>query len=242
MATSQFAVTATADTDTDTDTADVTTPAGTRTRGALRLLAGVALVAGPVLFAAGMATSPEAASASDADYIASLARDATQTQVSALFLHYANLLIGLGILAAPALVRGRRGFWPALIGAVLAAIGFANLSGTLLSDWWNLSAGTHLSSDQAVAVFHGFKQASLLGPWNATTPFNLIGPVLVLVGLARAGVVRWWTVPLLVAGVIGLMVIPPSLPQVTAAAVLVGFSPLALIGARLVGRYRAGTV
>ena len=45
----------------------------------------------------------------DADYIASLARDMTMTQVSALFLHYGNLFIGLGILAAPSLVRGRRG-------------------------------------------------------------------------------------------------------------------------------------
>jgi hypothetical protein len=30
------------------------------------------------------------------------------TQVSALFLHYGNPLIGLGILAAPSLVRGLR--------------------------------------------------------------------------------------------------------------------------------------
>jgi hypothetical protein len=91
-------------------------------------------------------------------------------------------------------------------------------------------------------VFQGFKQGSLLGVWNATTPLNLLGPVLALVGLIRAGVVRWWTVPLLIAGVAGLIAIPDSLPQLTAAAVLVGFSPIALIGLRLVGRYRAGTL
>jgi len=218
------------------------TAPGVRRSGALRLLGGIALVAGPVLFAAGMATSPEAAGDADALYIASLARNATQTQVSALFLHYGNLLMGLGLLAAPALVRGRRGFWPTLIGSVLAVIGFVNLSGMLLSDWWNLSAGTHLSTEQAVTVFQGFKQASLLGFWDGTTPLSLFGPVLVLIGLTRAGVVRWWTVPLLIAGVAGLMTIPVNLPLVTAGAVLVGFTPLALVGLRLVGRYRAGTL
>ncbi|MGW3346736.1 hypothetical protein ACWDA3_25775 [Nonomuraea rubra] len=175
-------------------------------------------------------------------YVASLGRDATQTQVSALFLHYANLLFGLGILAGPALVRGRRGFWPALVGSVLAAIGFANLSGMLLSDWWNLSASTHLDPEQAATVFEGFQQSSLLALWEGTMPFNLLGPVLVLVGLIRAGVIRWWTVPVYIAGVAGLMVIPADLPLATAAAVLVGFSPLALVGLRLVGRYRAGTI
>ncbi|MBO3751760.1 hypothetical protein J5X84_37295 [Streptosporangiaceae bacterium NEAU-GS5] len=214
---------------------------GSRRKSALHLLAGAALVAGPLLFAAGMATSPEAAGDTDALYVASLVRDGAQTQLSALFLHYGNLLMGLGMLAAPALVRGRKGFWPTLIGSVLATIGFVNLSGMLLSDWWNLSAGTHLTPDQAVAVFQGFKQSSLLGFWDGTTPLNLLGPVIALVGLIRAGVVRWWTGPLFVAGVAGLMFIPVGVPQVTAAAVLVGFAPLALIGVRLVGRYRAAT-
>ncbi|MGK5678010.1 hypothetical protein [Actinoplanes sp. URMC 104] len=220
-----------------------TAPAGVASRRpALRLLAGGALMAGPVLFALGMATTPQAAGDSDPAYIASLAHDATMTQVSALFLHYANLLLALGILAAPALVRGRRGHWPTLVGSVLAAVAFGNLSGSLLSDWWNLSAGTHLPAEQAVVVFQGFKQASLLGWWTGTTPLNLVGPLLVLVGLVLAGVVRWWTVPLLIAGVAGLVAIPADLPLVTAGAVLVGFSPLALIGLRLVARWRAGTV
>ncbi|MGN6522748.1 MAG: hypothetical protein ACTHMZ_06060, partial [Actinomycetes bacterium] len=75
----------------------------------MRVAAGAALVAGPLLWALGMVTSPPQASMADADYIASLTRDTTMTQVSALFLHYGNLAIALGILAAPALVRGGRG-------------------------------------------------------------------------------------------------------------------------------------
>ncbi len=207
-----------------------------RTAHPMRVAAGVALVAGPVLWSLGMLTSPPQDSMADADYIASLARDTTMTQVSALFLHYGNLAIALGILAAPSLVRGTRGRMAAVVGSILAALGFANVSGMVLSDWWNASTGTLLSSDQAVAVFRGFKEASLLPFWDATEMFSLIGPVLVLVGLARAGVFGWWTIALLVGGVAGLVLFGASAPVLVAAAVLVGFSPFALIGMRLLQR------
>ncbi|MEW1954552.1 hypothetical protein [Terrabacter sp. NPDC080008] len=207
-----------------------------RTTHPMRIAAGAALVAGPVLWALGLVTSPPQDSMADADYIASLTRDTTMTQVSALFLHYGNLVIALGILAAPSLVRGARGRVVTVVGALLAALGFANMSGMVLSDWWNASAGTLLSSDQAVAVFQGFKQGSLLGFWDGTEPLNLLGPVLVLVGLARAGVLGWWSLLLLVGGVAGLMVFGATTPLVAAATVLVGFSPFALIGRRLLQR------
>jgi hypothetical protein len=205
---------------------------------ALQLAAAGALIAGPVLWALGMATSPQQASMADADYISSLTRDTTITQVSALFLHYGNLAIALGILAAPGLVRGSRGRRLTVIGAIATAIGFANVSGMVLSDWWNASAGTHLPMDQAVEVFRGFKQGSLLAFWDGTEPLSLLGPVLLLAGLARAGVWGWWTIGLMLAGVAGLMVFGATAPVVAAAMVLVGFSPFALVGVRLVQRSR----
>ena len=128
----------------------------------LRIAAGAALVAGPVLWAAGMWTSPSAAGTTDIDYVTSLGRDGTLTQVSALFLHYGNLFIGLGVLAAASLVRGPRGSRLTVIGALMTALGFTNVSGMLLSDWWNASAGRALTSEQAVEVFRGFKESSLL--------------------------------------------------------------------------------
>jgi hypothetical protein len=198
----------------------------------------LALVAGPLLWAAGMFTSPPQDSMADADYISSLARDTTMTQVSALFLHYGNLVIALGILAGPGLVRGLRGMRLVVAGALATAIGFANVSGMVLSDWWNASAGTHLSSEQAVEVFRGFKGGTLLPFWDGTEPLSLVGPLLVLAGLARAGVLGWWTTGLFVAGVAGLMVFGATSPLVAAAFVLVGFSTFALIGLRLLQRSR----
>lgn len=200
--------------------------------------AAAALFAGPVLWSLGMFTSPPQDSMADADYIASLTRDTTITQVSALFLHYGNLVIALGVLAAPSLVRGARGAWAVAVGALLTCLGFANVSGMVLSDWWNASAGTHLSSDQAVAVFRGFKEGSLLWLWDGTELFSMVGPLLLFVGLARAGVLGWWSIALFLGGVAGLMTFGASSPVLVAAMVLVGFSPFALIGGRIVQRLR----
>jgi hypothetical protein len=222
-----------------TTTADAAAPA--RWSGAMRLAAGVALIAGPVCFAAGMFTSPPQDSMADADYIASLSRDVTMTQVSALFLHYANVLMGLGILAAPSLVRGVRGLKLVVVGSLATALGLVNVSGMILSDWWNAAIGTLLPSDQAAEVFGYVKSESLWGLWNGTEILSTLGIVLVLAGLARAGVLGWWTIALMVGGVAGLIVLGTGQPILAALAILVGFSPFALIGVRLVQRYRLET-
>lgn len=214
--------------------------AGERTTGTpwMTYAAGTVLVLGPLLWAAGMWTSPPAAGTTDLDYVTSLGRDVTMTQVSALFLHYGNLLIGLGLLAAPSLVRGPRGRGLTVAGSLLAALGFTNVSGTLLSDWWNASAVTHLPAATAAEVFAGFKDSSLFWPWDGTEMLSLLGPVLLLAGLARAGVLGWWTIAVLVAGVLAMMFIPWNLPHVSAVAVLVGFTPFAMVGLRLLRRGR----
>ncbi len=206
----------------------------------MRWAAGLALLAAPLLWSAGMLTSPEQVSMADVDYVSSLARDITQTEVSALFLHYGNLLIGLGILAAPTLVRGRKGGRLVVVGSLLAALGFTNVSGMILSDWWNAAIGTLLPIDQAAGVFAVFKASDLLWIWNGTEVLSLVGPLVLLAGLARAGVLGWYTLALMVGGVAGLIFIPVALPWLTSLAVLVGFSPFALVGLRLVQRLRVG--
>ncbi len=206
----------------------------------LRIAAGAALVAGPVLWAAGMWTSPVATGTSDVDYVTSLGRDGTLTQVSALFLHYGNLFIGLGVLAAASLVRGPKGSRLTVIGVLMTALGFTNVSGMLLSDWWNLSAAQNLPIEQAAKVFGGFKDSSLLFLWDGFEMFSLVGTILLLVGLARAGVLAWWTLAIFVAGFAGLMFIPWDLPKLSAVAVLIAFAPFAMIGARLLQRAGIG--
>ena len=218
-------------------------PASVRASSAaapLRALAGAALLLGPALFAGGMATSPQQDSAADADYIASLARDTTLTEVSALLLHYGIVAIGLGVLAAATLVRGPRGARVVLVGSVLTALGFVNNSGAILADWWNMNAGRQLPADQAVELFRSVKGADLLVLWTGTEPLSLLGPVLVFVGLARAGVLRWWATPLYVLGVVAMFAVSIVSPVAGGALVLVAFAPFALVGLRLLARSRAG--
>ena len=58
-----------------------------------------------------------------------------------------------------------------------------------------------------------FKASDLLWVWNGTELFSLLGPVLLLAGLARAGVLGWYTIGLLVGGVVALVTLSPSMPQ-----------------------------
>ncbi|WP_148572092.1 hypothetical protein [Nocardioides caldifontis] len=228
-----------------TTASPVTTPdradASPRWSGSMKLAGGIALVAGVLCWSAGMVFSPDSESMKDADYIASMARDLTNTQISALFLHYANLLLGVGVLAAPSLVRGARGLGMVVVGALMTCLGCLNVSGMVLSDWWNAATGRLLSEEQAVAVFRHVQDASLLPIWKGTEIFAMLGIVVVLAGLARAGVLGWWTIGVYVLGFVGLMVWGATLPLAAAAGVLVAFSPLAVVGIRLVQRYRLET-
>ena len=44
--------------------------------------------------------------------------------------------------------------------------------------------------------------------WDGFEMFSLLGTVLLLVGLARAGVLAWWNLAIFVAGFTGLMFVP----------------------------------
>jgi len=66
-----------------------------------------------------------------------------------------------------------------------------------------------------------------------------LAPVLLFVGLARAGVLGWWTVPAVVIGSVLPMVVPPSIPGAVAIGALPAFAAIAVAGARRVGRARS---
>ena len=113
-----------------------------------------------------------------------------------------------------------------------------NVSGLILSDWWNAAVGTLLEPKEAEAVFAHVKGSSMLGLWAGTEVLMIVGSIMVLAGLARAGVLGWWTIGLFVVGVGAMFALGGILPLAAAFAVLVGFGPYALIGLRLVQRYR----
>ncbi|MCF6744319.1 hypothetical protein E9529_08520 [Blastococcus sp. KM273128] len=223
-----------------------TTPAAVAERPARsagsRLLpvAGGALIAGSLLYVAGMATSPPQASMANADYIAALARDEGRTALSAMLLHYGNLALALAWLAAPALVRGRRGSATTITGALLSAIGLVSVTGLVLFDYWTGAIGRELDPATALALFEDVSGSAAVGVAGTLTLFGLLGPLVVIAGLARAGVTSWWLFAPAVAA-LGLSASMPFNPLPFAAFALVGAVPAVVIGLRMIQRHRAET-
>lgn len=201
-------------------------------------LAGGALVVGSLLYVAGLATSPPADSMADADYIASLARDEGQTALSALLLHYGNMALGLAWLAAPALVRGRRGRVPTVVGALLSALGLVTVTGLVLFDFWTGGIGRELPADTALALFGSVQGQAGVAVVGTVTLLGLLGPLVGYAGLARAGVISWWLLVPAVAALVASAALTFS-PLLYAGFALVGAVPAVVVGLRMIARSRA---
>jgi hypothetical protein len=204
----------------------------------LSRLAGAALPIGVAAFAAGILTSPIATGDDRAGYLESLGRDPALTQLSAVLLHYGNLLLGVGALALPLLVRGRRGWLPALTGALLSALALLATSGALFSDWMHMELARNLPIDEAVTVSEKVLSAPLQQLSFGLDPLLLLGLPLVVFGLCRAGVLGWWTLGTVVAGTVLLPFSPAEGNLVPAVAFVLIQLPLALAGIRLIARTR----
>ena len=210
-----------------------------RSAGSLLLpIAGGALIAGSLLYVAGMATSPPQDSMADADYIAALARDEGRTALSALLLHYGNMALALAWLAAPALVRGRRGSGTTIAGALLSAVGLVTVTGYVLYDFWTGAIGRELEPDTALALFQNVAGSPAQAVVGTLTLLGLLGPLVLYAGLARAGVTSWWLMAPAVAALVASAAMEFS-PLPFAAFALVGAIPPVVVGLRLIQRNRA---
>lgn len=204
----------------------------------LGIAAGTSLIAGAAAFFAGLATSPPLTGPTKIEYLESLARDPFLTQVSALFLHYGNLLMGVGLLAVPLLVRGRRGAVTTLVGALVGALTLIQMSGALLSDWFHMEIGRglppELGAEISDRVLAHPAQELAFGPG----PLISLALVVTFVGLARAGVLGWWTVPAVIVGYAGLLFLPYSTPMLPALGVVPMLAVMAAAGWRVLARAR----
>jgi hypothetical protein len=215
-----------------------TTDAANPAPRVLTRLAGAALPVGTAAFVAGIATSPIATGDDRASYLESLGREPWLTELSAVLLHYGNLLLGVGALALPLLVRGRRGWIPALVGALLAALALLSTSGALFSDWMHMELARTVPMDQAVTVSENVLGAPLHQLSFGLDPLLILALPLVVFGLARAGVLGWWAMAAVVAGTVVLPLSPAEGNLVPAAAFLLIQAPLAAAGLRLLARAR----
>jgi hypothetical protein len=211
---------------------EITTVAkpATSTPTILYRLAGGLLVAGPILTFAGMLTAPEQAGDTTAAYVESLARDSDLTQISALFLHYSNMTMALGLIVAPLLIRGVRGRLLTLIGMVAAVLTMLNISGAVKDDWWRMVIGQTVPLDVAVRISDTVDAQAWLSPWRDTSMIGFLGLLLLYIGLARARVLGWWAPAVYVAALIGMFTVPVSMTLAYGLVFTALFAPLAVLG------------
>ena len=187
-----------------------------RSSSLLQLLGGACMAAGPLLLLGGAATSPPQEDGTAAAYIESLGDDLLLTGLSASLFHYAWVTLAFAALAAVSLVRGRRGRALTVAGGLAAAVGSVQMSGLLYSDWVLGSLDRQVSPEQALAVFEQVSSAPSVAIWLLSAKvLALLGFPVLFAGLARAGVLSWWLVPLsllpmvafgVIGGVAGLLV------------------------------------
>lgn len=205
----------------------------TRTLG---LLAGLSSLAAPLLFVGGALTSPPQISDASGDYIASLAANPWLSGLSANLFHYAWMLFAFAALGSIGLVRGRRGRGLALVGGIAAAVGSVQFTGLLYSDWMNVALAERLAMADAVAVFEAVGAAPSMTVWMLSAKvLGLLGFPVLYAGLARAGVIGWWLVPLSLLPMIAFGVIGGLLGIVLATLL---YAPSYVVGVRLVQRSR----
>jgi hypothetical protein len=212
------------------------TPAAAPRRNPMTSAGGIALLASPLLLAGGMVTIPPGEDGvTTTSLLASLGATPWLTTLSAGLLHYSWVLFALGVLAVPALVRGRgRGLTGVV--AVLMSFSSIQLSGLLLGDWYGMELARRLPLDQAAVIFDAVDP----DPWVATWLLSgkvvgFVGVLLVTLALAHGRAVSWWLVALPVVGMASLIVLPAVLGMAGAGlGILVAASPLLVIGAKLV--------
>ena len=160
------------------------------------ILGGLSMAIAPLLFLGGAVTSPPQADSSAGAYVDSLGDDPFMTGLAENLFHYSWVLFAFGALAALGLVRGRRGRALITVGALAAAFGSIQFTGLLYSDWVLEALDNRLTADQAVGIFEHVSGAPSLVVWLLSAKlFGLLGFPVLFAGLARAGVMSWWLVP-----------------------------------------------
>ncbi|GAB2627472.1 hypothetical protein Aab01nite_80900 [Paractinoplanes abujensis] len=200
----------------------------------IRKCAGGAFIAAPLLLAGGMLTSPPQAGDAPADYVKSLGDDFGLTVLSANLFHYGWVLLALALPAVLTLPRGRQGRRFTAVAVVLAMFGTIQMSGMLLSDWFNGAAATTVPLPQASRIFEIVSGEPSMAIWRLTAiGLSLAGLPLVMAGLARAGVLGWWAAPVVALPVVAAPIVGGALGSLVG---LVCFAPLILVGLRLIQR------
>lgn len=166
-----------------------------------------ALLAGPLLTAAGMAATPWESDNEISAYLAQMGAHPDQAQVAAVLLFFGYALMGLAFLAvlrrataAPRVLRA--------IAATLAFCGATMLPGLVVVDFYDIALAQSLPPDQAVAIAERAGDYGLQAAMQIPAVAGLLlGGLLVVVTAWRAGLVGVWAPLLVFAGLVASTVV-----------------------------------
>lgn len=163
--------------------------------------AAVVLPLGAVLAAVSTIFDPPSTEPEPRGMYVAYGADPAGADVAATILHYGFAALGVGLLLSGLAVAAGRGRILAWVGAALGALGFVNLSGSVVTDWYAAQESAMFGPDTAMQISARIEaMPALSGGWMLPMVVGFtLGPILLAVGLARTGVVRWWTVALPVA-------------------------------------------
>jgi hypothetical protein len=166
-----------------------------------------ALVAAPLLALAGLALEPADAYGSERAMVEAYVGSPGRVDLQATGLHLGFVLAGFGLFGAAAVVRGR-GRRLALAGSLLSLLGFGFMSSFLLMDWVTVAVAQETDVATALAVDDRFGGPGLVVAWILPQMVGLLlGPPLVVAGMARAGLLPWWALALPVAVAVSAVVL-----------------------------------
>lgn len=163
-----------------------------------RAVAGLALIAWPVLHFAGFITGVEATDHDPAIFAAHPDR----VRLSGLILHWSAMAIVPVVLSLGHLLRPKM---PALANAAvtLGLIGAVSGASLLLADFYDLALAQLVSHEQAVAVTErAYEYPEVLYGFLLPGFAVHIGLLMLTIGLAARRLAGWWVPVLLVAGLV----------------------------------------
>jgi hypothetical protein len=150
-----------------------------------------ALVAAPLLALAGLALEPPGAYGSERNLVEAYVESPGRVDLQATGLHLGYVLAGFGLFGAGAAVRGR-GRRLAVTGGFLSLLGFGFMSSFLLMDWVTIAVGEEAGVGTALRVDAAIGGPAFVAAWIVPQMLGLVlGPPLVVAGLARAGLLPW---------------------------------------------------
>ena len=174
-----------------------------------RTVAGLCLIAGPLVVLIGGLVAKWEENDTKAAYLQALAESPTRAQISAVLLFFGFVLVAVGIFGIIHLLRHRAVVLGHVAG-VLAVWGWVTLPGLLVSDFYDLSLAQWSNRQDAIAISEGggnYVGAAIMG---IPALLGMIGLLLLGVALWRARFAPVWVPAVLVLGWIISFFGPPS--------------------------------